>query len=218
MLGFDKEELIECIQQSVKLGQDGVPPSTCAGLYLHPAPVRTEPCLGVKKPTKATIFVTLSRWDLTSRGKPHIQCPCGPIRSHESLGGNCGLSLSARCDAVEKGRRQVLWLCGEANQVPEAGTTNLFLCWINADGELATPPLGGIVLPGGTRQSLLDPAHSGVSFRCRRGGSSPRCLDGSAGAEPSAGEVWLCHRLHCLPGFPSLDKDETPHSIRGERI
>lgn len=83
------------------------------------------------------------------------------------------MSLSAPCEAMDKGRQQVLWLCGEGNQVTEAGSMNLFLCWINEDGELATPPLGGIILPGVTRQSLLDLAHKWGELKCR-GGTSPR--------------------------------------------
>ena len=44
---------------------------------------------------------------------------------------------------------------------------NLFLYWINEDGEeeLATPPLDGIILPGVTRQSILDLAHKWGEFK-----------------------------------------------------
>lgn len=40
--GFDKEELMECIQQLVKLDQEWVPYSTSASLYIRPTLIGTE--------------------------------------------------------------------------------------------------------------------------------------------------------------------------------
>lgn len=83
------------------------------------------------------------------------------------MGGNYGSSLFAQCEAMDSGCQQVLWLYGEDNQITEVGTMNLFLYWINEDGEeeLATPPLDGIILPGVTRQSILDLAHKWGEFK-----------------------------------------------------
>ncbi|XP_037000717.2 branched-chain-amino-acid aminotransferase, cytosolic isoform X4 [Artibeus jamaicensis] len=175
--GFDKEELMQCIQQLVKLDQEWVPYSTSASLYIRPTFIGTEPSLGVKKPTKAMIFVILS--------------PVGPYFSKETfepvslwanpkfvrawkggtgdckMGGNYGSSLLAQYEALGNGCHQVLWLYGEENQITEVGTMNLFLYWINEDGEeeLATPPLDGIILPGVTRQSVLDLARKWGEFK-----------------------------------------------------
>jgi len=54
---------------------------------------------------------------------------------------------------------QVLWLYGPDHKVTEVGTMNFFAFWINDRGgrELVTPPLNtGLILPGVTRQSLLE--------------------------------------------------------------
>ncbi|KPP80086.1 branched-chain-amino-acid aminotransferase, cytosolic-like [Scleropages formosus] len=61
----------------------------------------------------------------------------------------------------------VLWLYGEDHQITEAGTMNLFLHWINEDGEeeLATPPLDGVILPGITRQSIIELAQKWGEFK-----------------------------------------------------
>ncbi|KAK3804118.1 hypothetical protein RRG08_056779, partial [Elysia crispata] len=51
--------------------------------------------------------------------------------------------------------QQVLWLYGEDQQLTEVGTMNLFVYWINENGEeeLITPTLEtGLVLPGITRK------------------------------------------------------------------
>ena len=63
---------------------------------------------------------------------------------------------------------QVLWLYGDDHQLTEVGTMNVFMFWINDDGEkeLVTPPLEmGVILPGVTRQSLLDLANEMGGFK-----------------------------------------------------
>jgi hypothetical protein len=57
-----------------------------------------------------------------------------------------------------KGYDQLLWVLGEDEIVTEAGTMNFFVHWKNEKGEeeLATPVLDGTILPGVTRQSVLD--------------------------------------------------------------
>ncbi|XP_062931221.1 branched-chain-amino-acid aminotransferase, cytosolic isoform X9 [Cynocephalus volans] len=169
--GFDKEELLECIQQLVKLDQEWVPYSTSASLYIRPTFIGTEPSLGVKKPTKALLFVILSPVGpyFSSGTFNPVSLWANPkyVRAWEGgtgdckMGGNYGSSLFAQCEAMDNGCQQVLWLYGKDNQITEVGTMNLFLYWINEDGEeeLATPPLDGIILPGVTRQCILDLAH-----------------------------------------------------------
>ncbi|XP_055252089.1 branched-chain-amino-acid aminotransferase, cytosolic isoform X1 [Moschus berezovskii] len=174
---FDKKELLECIQQLVKLDEEWVPYSTSASLYIRPTFIGTEPSLGVKKPTKALLFVILSPVGpyFSSGSFNPVSLWANPkyVRAWKGgtgdckMGGNYGSSLFAQREAVENACQQVLWLYGEDNQITEVGTMNLFLYWINEDGEeeLATPPLDGIILPGVTRQSILDLAHKWGEFK-----------------------------------------------------
>uniref|UniRef100_A0A2K6KDW4 Branched-chain-amino-acid aminotransferase n=2 Tax=Rhinopithecus TaxID=542827 RepID=A0A2K6KDW4_RHIBE len=174
---FDKEELLECIQQLVKLDQEWVPYSTSASLYIRPTFIGTEPSLGVKKPTKALLFVLLSPVGpyFSSGTFNPVSLWANPkyVRAWEGgtgdckMGGNYGSSLFAQCEAVDNGCQQVLWLYGKDHQITEVGTMNLFLYWINEDGEeeLATPPLDGIILPGVTRRCILDLAHQWGEFK-----------------------------------------------------
>ncbi|XP_028914582.1 branched-chain-amino-acid aminotransferase, cytosolic isoform X1 [Ornithorhynchus anatinus] len=174
---FDKEELLQCIVQLVKVDREWVPHSTAASLYIRPTLIGTEPSLGVKKPTKALLFVIL--------------CPVGPYFASGSfnpvslwanpkyvrawkggtgdckMGGNYGSSIFAQREALDYGCQQVLWLYGDDEQITEVGTMNLFLFWVNEDGEeeLATPPLDGIILPGVTRQCILDLARRWGEFK-----------------------------------------------------
>nr|XP_046234542.1 branched-chain-amino-acid aminotransferase, cytosolic [Scatophagus argus] len=162
---FDQSELLECIRRLVEIDQDWVPHSDSAALYIRPTFISTEPSLGVKKPSHALLYVIL--------------CQAGPYFNNKALslwadpkytrawkggtgdckmGGNYGCSLYAQYEAVDYGCEQVLWLYGDDHQITEAGTMNIFLYWINEDGEeeLATVPLDGIILPGVTRQSILE--------------------------------------------------------------
>ncbi|XP_061300385.1 branched-chain-amino-acid aminotransferase, cytosolic isoform X3 [Pezoporus flaviventris] len=174
---FDQNELLECIRKLVEVEKEWVPYSTTASLYIRPTLIGTEPSLGVKKPTKALLYVILSPVGpyFASGSFNPISLWADPkyVRAWKGgtgdckLGANYGSSIYAQQEALEFGCQQVLWLYGEDHQITEVGTMNLFLYWINEDGEneLATPPLDGIILPGVTRQSILDLAHNWGEFK-----------------------------------------------------
>jgi branched-chain amino acid aminotransferase len=68
-------------------------------------------------------------------------------------GGNYAASVRAMREAQKKGYAQVLWLdAKERKYIEEVGTSNFFVV---IDDELITPPLGGTILPGVTRDSVL---------------------------------------------------------------
>ncbi|NP_001087994.1 branched chain amino-acid transaminase 1, cytosolic L homeolog [Xenopus laevis] len=174
---FDKEELLQCILKLVEVDKEWVPYSSSASLYIRPTFIGTEPTLGVRKPSRALLYVILS--------------PVGPYFSSGSfnpvslwaepkyvrawmggtgdckVGGNYGPTIFAQYEAVAVGCQQVLWLYGEDEQITEVGTMNLFIFWTNENGEeeLVTPPLDGIILPGVTRHSILDLARQWEEFK-----------------------------------------------------
>ncbi|XP_051890279.1 branched-chain-amino-acid aminotransferase, cytosolic [Pristis pectinata] len=174
---FDRTELLECIKKLVELEKEWVPYSKDESLYIRPTFIGTEPSIGVKKATKALLYVIL--------------CPVGPYFGTEifndvslwanpkyvrawrggtgdcKLGGNYGGCLYAQSEAMKAGCQQVLWLYEDDEKITEAGTMNLFLYWINEHGEdeLVTAPLDGIILPGVIRQSILDLSHKWNLFK-----------------------------------------------------
>ncbi|XP_067860804.1 branched-chain-amino-acid aminotransferase, cytosolic [Heptranchias perlo] len=188
---FDREELLECIKRLVEIDKEWVPYSKSASLYIRPVFIGTEPSLGVKKPTKAMIYVILS--------------PVGPYFSTGGfspvslwadqkytrawkggtgdckMGGNYGASIYVQQEAKAVGCQQVLWLYGDEHEITEVGTMNLFLYWINEQGEeeLATPPLDGVILPGVVRQSILDLARKWNQFRVEERSITMRDLLGA---------------------------------------
>uniref|UniRef100_A0A3Q4HWR9 Branched-chain-amino-acid aminotransferase n=1 Tax=Neolamprologus brichardi TaxID=32507 RepID=A0A3Q4HWR9_NEOBR len=164
---FDQTELLECIRRLVEIDQDWVPQSDSASLYIRPTFISTEPSLGVKRPGRALLYVILcqagsyfnSEADAISLwADPKYTRAWKGGTGDCKMGGNYGCSLFAQYEADDYGCQQVLWLYGQDHQITEAGTMNIFLHWINQDGEeeLATPPLDGIILPGITRRSILE--------------------------------------------------------------
>jgi branched-chain amino acid aminotransferase len=68
-------------------------------------------------------------------------------------GGNYAASLYAAEEAKHKGYTQVLWLDGRQHTyIDEVGTMNIM---VRIGDEVITPPLGGTILPGVTRDSVL---------------------------------------------------------------
>uniref|UniRef100_A0AAY5EUH4 Branched-chain-amino-acid aminotransferase n=1 Tax=Electrophorus electricus TaxID=8005 RepID=A0AAY5EUH4_ELEEL len=182
MPSFDGAELLECIRKLVALDQEWVPRSASGSLYIRPTFVGTEISLGVKKPSSALLFVILSpvgSYFSTGARPVSLWADTTYIRAWRGgtgdykIGGNYGSSICAQHEAVERGCQQVLWLYGDDQQITEVGTMNVFLYWISEEGEeeLATPPLDGIILPGITRQSILELAHDWGDFKV-----AERCL------------------------------------------
>lgn len=79
-------------------------------------------------------------------------------------------------EAAEEGCEQVLWLFGPDYEITEVGSMNAFVFWKTSSGstthhdtllverQLITPPLDGTILPGITRDSILQLCREWGSF------------------------------------------------------
>jgi len=85
----------------------------------------------------------------------------------KKMGCNYAPTIHVQRIAEQQNLHQVLWLYGENHQLAEVGTMNIFIYLVNVNGdtELITPPLDGTILPGVTRQSLLDLANNWRDFK-----------------------------------------------------
>lgn len=105
----------------------------------------------------------------------------------KKLGSNYGPTIRVQSRAIKKGYQQVLWLYGPDHQVTEVGTMNIFVFYLDefggenvhfyliktlftylfffADKVLVTPSLSGLILPGVTRQSILQLCEQWKEFR-----------------------------------------------------
>jgi branched-chain amino acid aminotransferase len=166
---------IEGIKQLVRADKDWIPVQRGSSLYLRPTLIGTEPFLGVRPSDEYKFFVIAS--PVSSYYKEGI----GPIKiwveEHYVRAAPGGLgatkaaanyagSLKAAYEAKKKGYAQVLWLDVTHQYVEEVGTMNVFFM---IDGEAHTPALGGTILGGGVRDSIIQVLKdSGIKVNERR--------------------------------------------------
>lgn len=157
-----EEIFIEAVEALVRVDADWVPKNPGTSLYIRPFIIANDPGVGVHLPEMSQFIIILSPVGAyypeglnpvsiyiedeyvraTLGGTGYIKC-----------GGNYAASLIAQQKAEEKGYTQVLWLDGvERKYIEEVGTMNV--AFVIGD-EVVTPALGGTILPGITRDSVL---------------------------------------------------------------
>lgn len=160
----------------VLLDRDWIPRSSGTSLYIRPTMVATEKALGVHPSAEYLFYIILSPVGAYySQGfsptkiyisEEYVRSVRGGIGACKAAG-NYAASLYAAEEAKKKGYTQVLWLDAiEMKYVEEVGTSNIFFM---IDDELITPPLAGSILPGVTRDSVIQLArHWGVNVSERQ--------------------------------------------------
>ncbi len=169
---FDPKELLKMIRKLCAI--DGLKwlPKERAGtfLYIRPAMIGTDSCLGFEVPKEALLFAIISHWPQPA--KPSLGQGLRLFASREDavrawpggtgyakIGPNYGPALLAHGEARRLGYDQILWLFGPDCQVTEAGSSNVFVIRRSSCGKLQmlTAPLDEkTILAGVTRQSVLE--------------------------------------------------------------
>ena len=159
---LDPSMALDSIVTLVGIERAWVPKTIGTSLYIRPIIIANEPFLGVRPAKSYVYFVILSP---VGAYYPEGMAPV-KIRVEEryvravdgGLGGaktgaNYAASLMAGEEAKHEGFTQVLWLDGvQRKYIDEVGTMNIM---VKIGGEVITPPLGGTILPGVTRDSVL---------------------------------------------------------------
>jgi branched-chain amino acid aminotransferase len=162
-----EEVFIESLRQLIAVDQPWVPPAGGEeSLYLRPYVFATEPGLGVRPASEYRYLVIASPAGAYFKGgiKPvsvwlsteYVRaCPGGTGAA--KFGGNYAASLLAQAQAIENDCDQVVWLdAAERRFVEEMGGMNLFFVFgSGGTARLVTPELTGSILPGVTRDALL---------------------------------------------------------------
>ncbi|KAG7204369.1 hypothetical protein KM043_004813 [Ampulex compressa] len=175
---FNGDELIKCLSRLISIDQEWVPHSTASSLYIRPTLIGIDPTLGVAASDSALLYIILSPVGSYFKNKnadTGVSLLADPRYTRSwpggcgdrKMGSNYGPTIHVQREATEKGLQQVLWLYGENNELTEVGTMNIFMFFINDDGEkeLVTPPLNGLILPGVTRNSILNVSREWNQFK-----------------------------------------------------
>jgi branched-chain amino acid aminotransferase len=159
---FDVDLALEATRQLVRLEKDWVPAEPGTSLYIRPNMIATEPALGVQLSSRFLFYIMVgpvgayypqgfNPTDIYVEEK-YVRAAPGGLGEAKTLA-NYAASLLATHEAHAKGYTQVLWLDAvERKYAEEVGTSNIFFYIGN---ELITPPLAGTILPGITRDSVL---------------------------------------------------------------
>jgi len=153
---------VKAVQALVSIDKDWIPKAEGTSLYIRPFMIADEPFVGVRPSNHYKFIIILSPVGpyYASGLKPtkiyvedkFVRAAIGGTGDIK-CGGNYAASLKAQVVAAEKGYDQVLWLDGvERKYVEEIGTSNAFFV---IDDEIITAPLGGTILPGITRNSVI---------------------------------------------------------------
>jgi branched-chain amino acid aminotransferase len=159
---LDPAMVLRSFHALVDVDNAWVPAKHGTALYLRPTVIASEAFLGVRPAKSYTYFLILSPvGPYYAEGiKPvkimvadqHVRAVEGGMGDAKT-GGNYAASLRAQVDAEKRGYTQVLWLDGvHRKYLDEVGSMNIM---VKIAGEVLTPPLGGTILAGVTRDSIL---------------------------------------------------------------
>ena len=160
---IDEAFALKALKQLLTVETDWIPSAPGTSLYIRPTIIATDPFLGVRASFTYRFFIILSPVGAYyAEGfnpvkimvtKEHVRAVRGGVGDTKTLG-NYAASLLAGDKAHKAGYTQVLWLDGvEQKYVEEVGAMNIF--FVIGD-ELITPMLSGSILPGITRDSVLE--------------------------------------------------------------
>ena len=162
MPALPQEVFLEAVEALVKIDAVWIPDGE-GSLYLRPFLFASENFLGVR-PSNDYIFCVIAspagayfkggKKAVTLWVSEHYTRAARGGTGAAKCGGNYAASLIAQKEAIGHGCDQVVFLdAAEHKWVEELGGMNVF--FVMDDGSIVTPPLGGTILPGITRNSII---------------------------------------------------------------
>jgi branched-chain amino acid aminotransferase len=157
------EIMIEATRELIALDHDWMPSQWGHSLYVRPLVIGTESTLEVRAANSYRFIIMTSPVggyfsNLQKGVSLYVEDRFTRAASIGGLGAaktaaNYAASLLPGFESRQQGFDQVLWLDGnEHRYVEEVGAMNIFF---KIGGKVVTPPLGGSILPGVVRDSVL---------------------------------------------------------------
>lgn len=170
----EEETFLEAVTQAVTSNLDYVPPRP-GSLYLRPTMFGSEASIGVRASREAIFFVLAmpagAYFPEMREGRGTIRVLVNESMARAARGGTGGVKAAATYagtllsidEAKKRGCAQVMYLDARGRgEIEEMTGMNVFFVLDNC---LVTPPLGDTILPGITRASVIEAAHS-FGIRC----------------------------------------------------
>ena len=168
----EEEVFIGAIRQLIELDHRWLPRQEGQALYIRPLLIGTEAHLDVRPDTTYRFLMMTAPvgayFDQNSGGvslkaeATYTRAAAKGGMGYAKTAGNYAAGMLATANARREGFDQVLWLDSEQHRfVEEVGAMNIFFKTAGAGGSggsggsVITPPLGGSILPGVTRDSVI---------------------------------------------------------------
>jgi len=159
--------VVKSLKALIYLEKDWIPTAEGTTLYIRPTMIGVQPAIGVNPSNEYYFYMIMSPVGAYYKegfsptkiyvSDEYVRAVKGGVGEAKTAG-NYAASLLAFELAKKSGCSQVLWLDGcEHKYIEEVGTSNIFF---KIDDELITPPLGGSILAGLTRDSVIKLADS----------------------------------------------------------
>ena len=200
---------LEAMNRLILIDADWLPKSDGTSIYIRPTMIATEAALGVKTSKQYLFYIILSpvgAYYAEGFSPTRIFVSDEYVRAAQGgageakTSGNYGPTLYVSQKVSNQGYTQVLWLdAKERKYIEEVGTSNVFF---SIDEELITPPLSGTILPGVTRDSVIQIArHWGLKISermitidevinaCHQGTMTEMFATGTAAVVSPVGEI-----------------------------
>jgi branched-chain amino acid aminotransferase len=219
---IDVDLALHSLMELLKIDSEWVPEVPGSSLYIRPTMIATEPKLGVRPSQEYLYYVILGPVG------PYFKEGFAPVKIYVSdkyvravkggtgaakASGNYAASLLAGTDATKVGYSQVLWLDAlERKWIEEVGTMNIV---VRFDDEVATPPLGGSILPGITRDSVLTLVKDYGMTRNERMISIDEIIEGISSGKVK--EMFGCGTAAIIAPVGSLWYKGTPYEVSDGR-
>lgn len=160
---IDVEEAYEALTELVNIERDWIPTEAGTSLYIRPIVFANDNSLGVHSAKSYKFIIMLSpSGAYYAHGfapvalkveREYVRAVKGGTGAYKVIG-NYAASIKAGELAKQQGYDQVLWLDGTNRKfVEEVGSMNIFFV---LDGKVVTPELNGSILPGITRNSVIE--------------------------------------------------------------
>ena len=173
---FDTSLFFTALDSLVKLDQQWIPKERGKALYFRPLIIGLESNLTVKPSEHFRFYIMSSPVrEYFNKSTPTISlkaehnftraAPGG--MGHAKTAGNYAASLLPGVRSISEGHDQVLWLDGVSHEyIEEVGQMNIFFY---IGDKVITPELRGTILPGVTRESVIELLrHRGIACEERR--------------------------------------------------
>ncbi|MBE5964022.1 MAG: branched-chain amino acid aminotransferase [Lachnospira sp.] len=171
-----EEDFLQAIKAVVKMDEAWIPTKPGTSLYIRPFIIATDPFLGVRPSDTYMFIIILSPVGAYYKEglnpvkiwieDEYVRAVKGGL-GEAKTGANYCASLASQVKAHDAGYSQVLWLDGvERKYIEEVGAMNIFF---KINGTVVTPMLNGSILPGVTRDSVINLCkHWGIPVEERR--------------------------------------------------